>query len=159
VRTLETLAEIAASGGSDAESMRILSAVEGFRAQMGLVRGPVEAREHAALLHRLQESLGDAAGTEWDAAQNVPFEDLVEYVARMRGQRKRPSTGWESLTPTELRVAALVAEGLTNPQIGERMFISRGTAKVHLAHIFRKIDITSRAQLAVLAVEHGRLSD
>jgi DNA-binding CsgD family transcriptional regulator len=43
------------------------------------------------------------------------------------------------MTATELRVAALVAQGLTNPEIGERMFISRGTVKVHLCHIFAKL--------------------
>lgn len=57
----------------------------------------------------------------------------------------------ESLTPTELRVVELVAEGLTNPQIGERMFISRGTVKVHLSHIFAKLGTSTRAELAAEA--------
>jgi predicted ATPase/DNA-binding CsgD family transcriptional regulator len=153
VRTLETLAAIAALAESFAESVRVLSAVDRFRQQMGLARGPVETSEHAALRHVLGERLAEAFDVEWDAAQSVPFADCVAYVTRMRGQRKRPSMGWESLTPTELRVAALVAEGLTNPQIGTRLFISRGTAKVHLAHIFAKLGLTSRAQLAVMAAE------
>ena len=42
----------------------------------------------------------------------------------------------------------LVAAGLTNPQIGERMFISRGTVKVHLSHIFAKLGIATRSELA-----------
>jgi DNA-binding CsgD family transcriptional regulator len=45
-------------------------------------------------------------------------------------------------------VIALVAEGLTNPQIAERMFISRGTVKVHLSHIFAKVGAGTRAELA-----------
>ena len=72
----------------------------------------------------------------------------MTWVRHARGERKRPSRREESLTPTELRVVHLVAEGLTNPQIGERMFISRGTVKVHLSHIFAKLNITSRAELA-----------
>jgi DNA-binding CsgD family transcriptional regulator len=51
-------------------------------------------------------------------------------------------------------VADLVAEGLTNPQIGDRLFISRRTVQAHLAHIFAKLDLTSRSQLAALAAEH-----
>jgi DNA-binding CsgD family transcriptional regulator/tetratricopeptide (TPR) repeat protein len=66
----------------------------------------------------------------------------------VRGQRKRPQFGWQGLTPTERTVADLVADGLTNPQIGERLFISRRTVQTHLAHVFAKLDISSRAQLA-----------
>jgi DNA-binding CsgD family transcriptional regulator len=53
-----------------------------------------------------------------------------------------------SLTPTEERIVALAAEGLTNPQIAERMFIARGTVKVHLSHVFAKLGVSTRAELA-----------
>ena len=62
--------------------------------------------------------------------------------------RRRPQTGWASLTPTERAIADLVAEGLSNPQIGDRLYISRRTVQTHLAHVFIKLDITTRAQLA-----------
>jgi DNA-binding CsgD family transcriptional regulator len=65
-----------------------------------------------------------------------------------RGARGRPQIGWPSLTPTEHTITGLVAEGLSNPQIGERMYISRRTVQTHLAHVFAKLDISSRAQLA-----------
>ena len=65
-----------------------------------------------------------------------------------RGARGRPQSGWHSLTPTERTIVGLVAEGLSNPQIGERMYISRRTVQTHLAHVFAKLDISSRAQLA-----------
>ena len=64
----------------------------------------------------------------------------------------RPATGWASLTPTELRVARAVADGLSNPQIAERMFISRRTVATHLTSIFRKLGVSARAELAALAV-------
>jgi DNA-binding CsgD family transcriptional regulator/tetratricopeptide (TPR) repeat protein len=64
-----------------------------------------------------------------------------------RGRRGRPQFGWPGLTPAEQTVARLVADGLSNPQIGDRLFISRRTVQTHLAHIFTKLDITSRAQL------------
>jgi DNA-binding CsgD family transcriptional regulator len=53
----------------------------------------------------------------------------------MRGTRDRPDTGWESLTPTETSVVELAAQGLSNPQIAEQLYISRGTVKTHVARL------------------------
>ena len=69
-----------------------------------------------------------------------------------RGRRGRPQLGWESLTPTEERVVDLVVEGLTNPQIGERLYVSPRTVQTHLTHIFAKLGISTRAQLAAQAI-------
>ena len=66
----------------------------------------------------------------------------------VRGPRNRPRFGWQSLTPSERTVVGLVADGLSNPQIGERLFISRRTVQTHLAHVFAKLGLSSRAQLA-----------
>ena len=71
-----------------------------------------------------------------------------------RGTRGRPQAGWHSLTPTEHTIAALVAEGLSNPQIGTRLYISRRTVQTHLAHVFAKLGIASRAQLAAEVTQH-----
>ena len=49
----------------------------------------------------------------------------------------------------------LVAEGLSNPQIGQRLYVSRRTVQTHLAHVFAKLDITSRTQLAAEAIRHS----
>ncbi len=78
----------------------------------------------------------------------------VEAALRARGAKvgrpraQRPTFGWGSLTPMEETVTELVAEGLTNPEIGSRLHISRRTVETHLSHVFRKVDCTSRAQLA-----------
>ncbi len=48
-----------------------------------------------------------------------------------------------------------MAHGLTNPQIGERMFISRGTVKVHLSHIFAKLGTSTRSELAAEAARRA----
>jgi DNA-binding CsgD family transcriptional regulator len=65
-----------------------------------------------------------------------------------KGQRRRPKTGWDSLTKTEQQVARLAAEGLTNPQIGARLYVSRRTVATHLSHIYQKLGIASRVELA-----------
>lgn len=76
-----------------------------------------------------------------------------------RGVAPRASHGWESLTPTELRVAALVAQRLSNPEVAERLFISRHTVESHLKHIYAKLGISSRLDLAAEAVRRGARFD
>jgi DNA-binding CsgD family transcriptional regulator len=68
---------------------------------------------------------------------------------------RRPSVGWAALTPTELSVINLVKDGLTSREIGAQLSISRRTVETHLAHIFSKLGISSRVQLAIAyAREH-----
>ena len=73
-----------------------------------------------------------------------------------RGPRRRPATGWEALTDTEGRVAALLAEGLTNAEIADRLFISRRTVESHMAHILRKLGARSRTAVAAEALRRPR---
>jgi DNA-binding CsgD family transcriptional regulator len=72
----------------------------------------------------------------------------------VRAGRQRPATGWDSLTPTERKVVALAAEGLTSRQIGERLYISGFTVGSHLRHIYQKLGINSRLQLAAAMHRH-----
>jgi ATP/maltotriose-dependent transcriptional regulator MalT len=90
------------------------------------------------------------------------LRDSARVRARLRGfgvrrrhwaQSARPETGWDSLTDTEHSVATLVAQGLTNKEVGAQMFISPHTVKFHLRQVFRKLDIGSRVELAGLAAE------
>jgi DNA-binding CsgD family transcriptional regulator len=79
---------------------------------------------------------------------------------RHRSRAERPTFGWASLTDTEHRVALVVAEGLTNAEAADRMFLSRHTVDFHLRQVFRKLDISSRVELArrVVAQEAGLLT-
>ena len=63
-------------------------------------------------------------------------------------------TGWESLTDTERATARLVAQGLTNQQVADQVYISTHTVAFHLRQVFRKLDIRSRVELARIAFEH-----
>ncbi|MDQ0380351.1 helix-turn-helix transcriptional regulator [Amycolatopsis thermophila] len=78
----------------------------------------------------------------------MPLREAIAYARRARGKRGRPESGWGSLTPTEESVARLVVEGLNNPDIGTRLFMSRSTVKTHLSHIYAKLGITNRTELA-----------
>ena len=87
----------------------------------------------------------------WNQGPQLTLDDAVAHAAPKGGDRKRPATGWANLTPAELEVARLVGEGLRNDVIARRLFIAPGTVKVHLSHIFTKLGITTRAELAVQA--------
>jgi DNA-binding CsgD family transcriptional regulator len=69
----------------------------------------------------------------------------------------RPAFDWDSLTGTGRRVADLVAQGLSNLQVGHRVLLSSRTVAFHLRHIFWRLGVTSRAQLARMAAEQGSL--
>jgi DNA-binding CsgD family transcriptional regulator len=73
---------------------------------------------------------------------------------RVRGSR-RPTWGWSSLRSSELGIAALVADGLTNREVAARLFVSPHTVDFHLRQIFRKLSITSRIELTRLVVENA----
>jgi DNA-binding CsgD family transcriptional regulator len=90
----------------------------------------------------------DALGATRDAARVSAALRSVGIRRGVRGARRRPASGWASLTATELQVARLAAEGLTNPQIAQRLYISRYTVETHLKHVFAKLSLTSRVQLA-----------
>ena len=62
--------------------------------------------------------------------------------------RRDAITGRDALTASELRVARLAADGLTNREIAQSLFITTKTASTHLSHIYRKLGITRRDQLA-----------
>jgi predicted ATPase/DNA-binding CsgD family transcriptional regulator len=152
---LDALGEVAAGLGSDEDAARLLAAAEGARAEIGIARVTPEEEHWAEIDQGLREALGqDAYEAACAQGAAMSMEDAVEWARRARGLRGRPPGGWDSLTPTEVRVAELVAEGLTNPQIGERMFVSRATVKTHLSHIFRKLDVHSRTELSALAALH-----
>lgn len=62
--------------------------------------------------------------------------------------------GWASLTDAELRVVALVAEGMSNRGMAAELYLSRHTVDAHLKHVYLKLDIHSRVELTVLALQH-----
>jgi predicted ATPase/DNA-binding CsgD family transcriptional regulator len=153
---LDVLAAIAATQESFQEAARLLGAAAAGRQRLGIVRFPPEPEFWASVERTTREALGpDSYDPAFAAGAALGTDDAVAYVRRARGERKRPSRGWDSLTPTELQVVRHVTAGLTNRQIGERMFISPGTVKGHLAHIFPKLDTPSRSQLAAEATKRG----
>ena len=83
--------------------------------------------------------------------------DVARLQARFRAhgirraprvKHRRARRGWDSLTPAEAKIAALVAQGMTNPQIAARLFLSHRTVATHVSHILGKLDVRSRIDIA-----------
>jgi predicted ATPase/DNA-binding CsgD family transcriptional regulator len=139
--SLDALTVVLARTGREADAARVLVSADRARAELGF---PRRLDEQAEL---------DALGLTTDE-EPMGLDDVVAFVRRTRGARGRPSSGWGSLTPTELEVVKLAAEGCSNPEIGTRLFMSRGTVKTHLAHVYAKLGIANRTELATVAAPH-----
>jgi DNA-binding CsgD family transcriptional regulator len=152
---LELLGRLAAEQDSHMEAVRLWAAADALRNELGY-RFAIDREAYGAALDRTKERLGqDELATTWAGGAKLSPDEAIAYAARGRGERKRPSTGWASLTPSELEVARLVGEHLSNPEIAARLFVSRATVKTHLVHIFSKLGIESRSELAAQAIRRA----
>ena len=148
-RGLETIADLAVAMEEPERSLRLLAASERFHTDAGIARPPAVAGRFERARDAARAVLEDAeANACWDAGAELSLEDAAAYATRGRGERQRAQFGWSSLTPTELDVVRLVADGHTNAEVGERLFMSVNTVKRHLTHVYAKVDVDGRADLA-----------
>jgi DNA-binding CsgD family transcriptional regulator len=148
----------------------------------GLLRRDTNALEQAALRHTrpwdrasaledlsvlcgpvpLTHALSayEAAGSARDAARvrSRLASANGRQTRRESGPRRRALFGWNALTPNERAVADLVAEGLTNAEVGRKLCLSRHTVDFHLRQIFLKLGITSRVVLTRMVVDQDARS-
>jgi predicted ATPase/class 3 adenylate cyclase/DNA-binding CsgD family transcriptional regulator len=152
---LECLAFLASDAGSYREAGRLFGAAHAARLRMGAVRFKVWDAGYEASVAALRDTLGENDfESAWAEGAALSTEDAIAYAQRGRGQRKRPTSGWVSLTPTERDVVRLVSEGLGNNDIATRLFVSPRTVQSHLTHVYSKLGLSSRVQLAQEAARH-----
>jgi predicted ATPase/class 3 adenylate cyclase/DNA-binding CsgD family transcriptional regulator len=152
---MEVLATLAAESGSCREATRLFGAADALRQRTGVVRFRVYDGSYHAALNTARKALGAADfDGGWDAGLQLSTDAAIAYAQRGRGGRKRPASGWDSLTPAELDVVRLVCDGLGNKDIGERLFISPRTVQTHLTHVYSKLGLASRLQLIQEAARH-----
>jgi predicted ATPase/class 3 adenylate cyclase/DNA-binding CsgD family transcriptional regulator len=153
---LECLGVLAISAASHREAATLFGAADTARRRMGAARFKIHQTEHDASLAALGTALGDREfHAAWDEGAALSNDGAIGYAQRGRSRRKRPITGWWSLTPAELEVVRLVSEGLATKDIAARLFVSPRTVQTHLTHIYSKLDVTSRVQLAQEAARHS----
>lgn len=152
---LECLGYLAGEAGSHREAARLFGMAAAARQQTGVVRFKIFDADHQSRLSSVRDSLGESDfQAAWDEGAALSIEEAIAYVRRGRGERKRPSKGWASLTPTELDVVRLACEGLGNKEIATRLFVSPRTVQAHLSHVYSKLGVSSRMQLAQEASRH-----
>jgi predicted ATPase/class 3 adenylate cyclase/DNA-binding CsgD family transcriptional regulator len=151
---LDCLADLA-RGTDDPQAARLFGAAETCRQRMGVARFKIYDAGYEASVAAIRDAMGehdfDAA---WAEGAALSTEEAIAYAQRGRGERKRATSGWGSLTPTEHDVVRLVQEGLSNKDIAARLFVSPRTVQTHLTHIYTKLGLTSRIQLAQEAARH-----
>jgi DNA-binding CsgD family transcriptional regulator len=150
-----------ARGLLERDADALLAAVELLRGTGRVLEAARAAEDAATTGDQARELLEEARATYERCGAT---HDLARVDAALRklgarrgvtGPRRRAATGWDALTDTELKVVRLVAERLTNPEIGERMFISRRTVQTHVSSALAKVGVANRRELAAEATRRG----
>jgi predicted ATPase/class 3 adenylate cyclase/DNA-binding CsgD family transcriptional regulator len=153
---LDCLATVAAETENLLVAARLFGAADSARQHMSLVRFKIFDEVDEATIAAVRDTLGekdfDAA---WAEGAALSIEEATSYALRGRGERTRASSGWASLTRAERDVVKLVSEGLGNKDVAARLFVSPRTVQAHLTHVYTKLGLTSRVQLAQEAARHA----
>jgi len=147
---------ITGSGADPGWSARLHGAADQALADLGRVIEPLEARLAALDRQRLRAAMGDGAFDAEYAAGRIL--DLAALGKQDPAAGQAPAVTGEAasvLTPRELDVLKLVAQGLTNADVARRLVLSEHTVHRHLANILRKLGLSSRAAAAAWAVRTG----
>lgn len=154
--SLEAVAVLGVRQGRAHSAARLFGAASALRDVNCFARWPAHQEVYDVSVAAARADLSD---TEFEGAWldgvALPVTEAVAYARRGRGPRSKETTGWASLSQAERDVAAQVAQGLSNPEIAERLLMARATVKAHLRHAFAKLGIASRHQLALEASRHG----
>jgi predicted ATPase/class 3 adenylate cyclase/DNA-binding CsgD family transcriptional regulator len=153
---LDAVATVAVAEESYEEAARLFGAADALRHTVGSVPLAWDRIGRDGDLEAAGCALGsEAFSAAWAEGEALSTGDAVAYAQRGRGERKRPSSGWASLTPTERQVVDLLARGLRNAEIAERLFVAPSTVKTHLGHVFAKLGVSTRAELVALAARRS----
>ncbi|CAA9560614.1 MAG: hypothetical protein AVDCRST_MAG49-2520 [uncultured Thermomicrobiales bacterium] len=161
-----SLGTLAARCGRSNDAVRLLGAAEGFRETAGVVPQNRLA-SYKETLGRLRAEVDEGTfATAWAAGRSLSLEAVVEdalavaaaLVGTGDAARQRvaaPPSPPAGLSAREVEVLRLIAQGLTNAQIAEALFISPRTVHAHLNHLYAKLGTSSRATATRFAIEHG----
>lgn len=153
--SFDLLAGIAVGDESYVEATRLLAGAAARRDRIGLRWGFKAFRDlRNQTLATIKEVLAPKDFEQaWNEGSAMTIQQTVSYVQRGRGERKRPPMGWRSLTPTERQVVDFLAQGLSNKEVADKMFVSVRTITTHLTHIYSKLRVSSRTELVSLTTK------
>jgi DNA-binding CsgD family transcriptional regulator len=110
----------------------------------------VEAEDRTGARQAFEQAVEIYEFLEAEADLNRVQSEFRAYGIRRgpHSKHRRAVSGWDSLTDAELKVAAFVEEGLSNPEIAARLMLSRRTVATHVSHILKKLNVTTRTDIA-----------
>ena len=153
--SLEGLACVAGAEGEALWAGRLFGVAEALMEEIGYRLVPQERAVLEPYRSRVRSGLGEAAWEEAVAeGKAMGLEQAIEYAFAQH----KPSTPEQhpgGLTSREVEVLGLVAEGLTNVQVAQRLFLSPRTIDTHLSSIYHKLGVSSRAAAVRFALEQG----
>ena len=154
LRTLEGVARTIANVDADG-AVRLAGATDGQRQAIGALPFPSERRYLDRRLGEARRVLGSSTYDKaWEDGHASTLEQALALAEALIQSRATVAHNGV-LSPREEEVAALLARGLTNRQIASELVVSPGTVRSHVEHILAKLDLTSRAQVAVWASRQG----
>jgi DNA-binding CsgD family transcriptional regulator len=141
--------------GDTAKAARTAGAAAALRARMTTTSLHLAARGEQLDALIAARDTDSSVAAAWQGGEGLTIEELMAWIKRGHAKRRRPTHGWSSLTPTEMAVIRLIAKGLTNADIAARLVMSRRTVTTHLTHVFTKLGVATRAELAAAAARRG----
>jgi predicted ATPase/DNA-binding CsgD family transcriptional regulator len=165
VEILTGLARLAAKNQPE-RAVRLFAATQAVQAQVGLTPAPALRTKNERALATARRALGaEAFAAAWAAGEELSLQGAAAEAQSVTADAgrppahtapdSRPSGALGELSRRELEVLALVAEGLTNAQVAERLFLSPRTVNAHLTSIYHKLGVGSRSAAVRIAVEHN----
>jgi DNA-binding CsgD family transcriptional regulator len=164
VGILTRLACLAVTNGQPEGAVRLFAVAEATQRRTGLILPSDNRANNDEALAAARDALGEEAfAAAWAAGWNIPLHRAVAEArdvavdvgrAARAAAAPRPGAAAGDLTPRELEVLGLVAEGLTNAQVAEKLFLSPRTVNAHLTSVYHKLRVGSRSAAVRFAVEH-----
>ena len=154
--SLDGFACLASARGEAERALRLAGTASATRDAAGIpLMTPWRPRVESAL-SRARQALGEAiAAAAWAKGRAMPLEAAIAQALALDPDPGSAFRSGDPLTKREREVAALIARGLSNREVGEALVITEGTAANHVEHILSKLGFGSRAQVAAWAVERG----
>jgi DNA-binding NarL/FixJ family response regulator len=159
-------AELVRRAGQPRRATRLFAAAAAARDALGITLRPATQAIHDAWIAAAREALGETVFADLSAeGRKLSLAEAIEVALHGSEDENRPPitaapqeltpSKFDELTPREVEVLRLIAEGCSNREIGDRLYISHRTVMQHVASILGKLDVGSRTAAAALVHRHG----
>jgi DNA-binding NarL/FixJ family response regulator len=153
------VATVRGAGGQPEPATRLWAAAEALREEIGAVLSDVERARHEPLIATARKVLGEEAfANVWAEGRQLTPQQVLDggwQQAAAGPERIQTPAQLAGLTAGEIKILRLVASGMSNARVAEKLFVSRRTVDAHLRSIYRKLGVDLRTTAARHAIDHG----